>query len=94
MPNLFDKMTQSTSGIPWEKLIDAANQIEQEEAMPWIKDEATFEKRFGITYDEFCEILCDLPPPDSRRYEKIRTTDIEAAIVWALERSLSLESDE
>jgi len=87
--------SEAYSRIPWEKIIEAADRIRtEEENASWAMDDLSFRKRFGISYDEFCELINDLSDRDRQRYDKIRVVDAEAAVLWVIERSASSDSRE
>lgn len=73
--------------LPWHKVTELADKLDEKDSAPWMTDLGDFQKRFGVSYEDFCEILMTSPEADRDRYEKIRSTDGEAAIVWILERS-------
>jgi hypothetical protein len=92
----FEIPQKSSSGIPWHKIIEAVDRAEIEKRDPWMASSAAFRERFGIGYTEFCAIVLDMPQADRDRYEKIQSTDVEAAVLWVIERSMgpALECDE
>jgi hypothetical protein len=92
----FEIPEKSPSGIPWHKIIEAVDRAEIEKRDPWMGSASAFRERFGIGYTEFCAIVCDMPERDRERYEKIQSTDVEAAVLWVIERSMgpAIESDE
>jgi hypothetical protein len=85
---------KSSSGIPWHKIIEAVDRAEAEKRDPWMVNTADFRARFGIGYTEFCAIVLDMPIEDRERYEKIQSTDVEAAILWVIERSMGPAFDD
>ncbi len=49
----------------------------------WANDEKTFEKHFGISYEDFSSLVMALPQK-MEKYDKIRNADLEAAILWLI----------
>jgi hypothetical protein len=88
-------LSEAYSRIPWEKLIEGADRIRtEEENASWAIDDFSFRKRFGISYDEFCEFINELSDRGRQRYDKIRGVDAEAAVLWVIERSTTSDSRE
>jgi hypothetical protein len=50
-------------------------------AEPWQRDEASFERHFGVSYADFCR-LGQAMPEKMEKYERTRATNEEAAILW------------
>jgi len=55
----------------------------------WENDKNAFRKHFDIGYDDFCQLIEALSPSQVEKYEKIRRTHQEAAILWAIHEGKS-----
>jgi hypothetical protein len=55
----------------------------------WKKDEEAFKRHFDIDYLDFCQLIQLLSPAQQSKYEKIRATHEEAAILWAIHEGKS-----
>ena len=56
---------------------------QEEKPEPWKENEASFKEYFDISYSDFCK-LADALPGKMTKYEKIRSADEEAAILWLI----------
>ena len=61
---------------------------EQIQDEPWSNNEKSFEQHFGISYEDFCKLV-EAMPERMEKYEKIRSADLEAAILWLIHEGKS-----
>jgi hypothetical protein len=61
----------------------------EEKLESWVTDPRAFKAHFRIPYEDFCELIEALSPAQEGKYEKIRTVNTEAAILWAIHEGKS-----
>lgn len=56
----------------------------------WKNDKNAFAQRFGLPYDDFVELITELPEGDRVRYDQILSIDQRAGVLWAIDQGKKL----
>ena len=51
---------------------------------PWAADEEAFERHFGVSYEDFVEMVGYLSPGQAEMLKKTLEVNPEAAVLWIL----------
>ena len=51
---------------------------------PWASNEETFERHFGVSYEDFVEMVGYLSPGQAEMLKKTLEVNPEAAVLWIL----------
>jgi hypothetical protein len=63
---------------------DVARSLASPPDAPWLSDEASFFKHFGVEYPAYVEFLALLSPDQLDLYERTMQVNPEAAVLWVL----------
>lgn len=69
--------------LPDPRILDA----EVGQPGDWRSNKEAFAQKFGLTYEDFVEIVSSMSPEKMHEYEGIRLKNEKAAILWAIDEA-------